>query len=278
MSDDEAPRKRARGGRAAFGASSDEELPPLPKPRGASQYDAVDQFRKHGAQQMDAARHARHRVYVGNIDLMIVEQDIHHLFSNFGNVVNVHMPRDGARSQGFCFVEYDNKPSADLAIARMQNFMLGGRHLRVNQPTEQRRPLHALGTQSTGVSGVLTLGPPGSAAGAAANTAAIGESTLQAAGGVAVPRPVINSKTVCLENMVGPGELDEDLADEVKEECESVGPVTKVRVEEVGAEKHVRVFVTFKETEGCAKTVAKMNGRFFGGRKVKATAVEVDAL
>jgi len=78
------------------------------------------------------------------------------------------------------------------------------------------------------------------------------------------------TKVLCLENMVGPGEADEDLADEIREECENFGKVKDVKVHEIGAEKHVRVIVTFSEPGETAKAIKALHGRWFGGRKVKA--------
>ncbi|TDH65307.1 hypothetical protein CCR75_000674 [Bremia lactucae] len=106
------------------------------------------------------------------------------------------------------------------------------------------------------------------------------------------------SRVVLLKNMVGPGEVDEELQDEVKEECqEKYGLVTKCTIHEVTGkcppEEAVWIFVQFKDvkhaTKGIyystkwfnpiafklitlcdGKALTGLNGRFFGGRKVKA--------
>ncbi|XP_044741615.1 splicing factor 45 [Chrysoperla carnea] len=82
------------------------------------------------------------------------------------------------------------------------------------------------------------------------------------------------SKIVLLRNMVGPGEVDDDLEPEVKDECNSkYGDVIKVIIYEVQtqtAEEAVRIFVEFKRIESAIKAVVDLNGRFFGGRTVKA--------
>ncbi|XP_063221073.1 splicing factor 45 [Bacillus rossius redtenbacheri] len=94
------------------------------------------------------------------------------------------------------------------------------------------------------------------------------------------PEPTITeimkspSKVVLLRNMVGPGEVDEDLEPEVKDECNTkYGDVIKVLIFEqpnVPAEDAVRIFVEFKRIESAIKAVVDLNGRFFGGRQVKA--------
>ncbi|XP_043275989.1 splicing factor 45 [Venturia canescens] len=82
------------------------------------------------------------------------------------------------------------------------------------------------------------------------------------------------SKVVLLRNMVGPGEVDDDLEPEVKDECNTkYGDVARVIIHEVidaPAEEAVRIFVEFKRIESAIKAVVDLNGRFFGGRQVKA--------
>ncbi|CAG5095643.1 Similar to Rbm17: Splicing factor 45 (Mus musculus) [Cotesia congregata] len=82
------------------------------------------------------------------------------------------------------------------------------------------------------------------------------------------------SKVVLLRNMVGPGEVDADLEPEVKDECNTkygdVGRVLIHEVMDVPPEEAVRIFVEFKRIESAIKAVVDLNGRFFGGRQVKA--------
>ncbi|XP_066584757.1 splicing factor 45 isoform X2 [Prorops nasuta] len=82
------------------------------------------------------------------------------------------------------------------------------------------------------------------------------------------------SKVVLLRNMVGPGEVDEDLEPEVKDECNTkYGDVARVIIHEIpeaNPEEAVRIFVEFKRIESAIKAVVDLNGRFFGGRQVKA--------
>ena len=70
--------------------------------------------------------------------------------------------------------------------------------------------------------------------------------------------------------------MDEELEDEVAEECEKYGPVVRVLIFEVTdptcpPEAAVRIFVQFVRPDAAAKALAAMDGRFFGGRTVRAT-------
>lgn len=82
------------------------------------------------------------------------------------------------------------------------------------------------------------------------------------------------SKVVLLRNMVGPGDVDDELEPEVKDECNTkYGDVVTVVINEIPnvvPEETVRIFVEFKRMESAIKAVVDLNGRFFGGRQVRA--------
>lgn len=64
------------------------------------------------------------------------------------------------------------------------------------------------------------------------------------------------SKVVLLTNMVGPGEVDDDLEPEVKEECEKYGSVLTVTVfqmPDVDSEDAIRIFVEFTTVDAARK-------------------------
>ncbi|XP_030073052.1 splicing factor 45 isoform X2 [Microcaecilia unicolor] len=87
------------------------------------------------------------------------------------------------------------------------------------------------------------------------------------------------TKVVLLRNMVGAGEVDEDLEAETKEECEKYGKVAKCVIFEIpGApdDEAVRIFLEFERVESAIKAVVDLNGRYFGGRVVKACFYNLD--
>jgi len=90
-----------------------------------------------------------------------------------------------------------------------------------------------------------------------------------------VPTMVMDSSRILrLQNMVGPGEVDDGLRTEVGTECSKFGTVINVIVHETKkkvAEEHtVNVFVEFMTPEVCEFAIQSFNGRFFGGRRVLA--------
>ncbi|CAA0823756.1 DNA-damage-repair/toleration protein DRT111-chloroplastic [Striga hermonthica] len=83
------------------------------------------------------------------------------------------------------------------------------------------------------------------------------------------------TRVVLLRNMVGPGEVDDDLEGEVAEECTKFGTVTRVLIFEITEpnfphDEAVRIFIQFERAEQATKALIELEGRFFGGRIVRA--------
>jgi len=89
------------------------------------------------------------------------------------------------------------------------------------------------------------------------------------------------TRVLLLQNMVGPGEVDDDLEIETKEECSKYGEVVKCLIFEiphkrVPDDQAVRIFVEFTSPQSALKASNDLNGRYFGGRVVKASFYDVE--
>lgn len=75
------------------------------------------------------------KMYVGNLSFKTTKQDLESLFSQYGQVTDVHLPtdRDSGQPRGFAFVTMDSADSMKKAIEGTNGQELGGRNLKVNE-------------------------------------------------------------------------------------------------------------------------------------------------
>lgn len=134
-----------------------------------------------------------------------------------------------------------------------------------------------LGKESQGISTALSVEKTSFKGGKIVNVAAEREQVKEE------ERKIVKSlteivknptKVILLENMVGAGEVDNELQPEVIEECTKYGEVTNCLIYEIpeGAsdDEAVRIFVEFGKKDSAIKAVIDLNGRFFGGRTIRA--------
>uniref|UniRef100_A0A1B6HWX0 RRM domain-containing protein n=1 Tax=Homalodisca liturata TaxID=320908 RepID=A0A1B6HWX0_9HEMI len=88
----------------------------------------------------------------------------------------------------------------------------------------------------------------------------------------------VESRVVILRNMVAPEDVDESLQEEIQDECSKFGGVDRVIIynekqsddDDDNADVIVKIFVEFSQMGEAEAARDALNGRFFGGRLVKA--------
>ena len=90
------------------------------------------------------------------------------------------------------------------------------------------------------------------------------------------------SVVVLLRNMVTADEVDDDLQEEVQEECSKFGEVERVIIyhekqsEDDDAEVIVKIFVEFKDSQSAKNCKDKLHGRYFAGKIISADIYDQD--
>ncbi|RIA81786.1 hypothetical protein C1645_744248 [Glomus cerebriforme] len=218
------------------------------------------------------------------------------------------------KHKGYGFIEFEDESSASTAVTSMNNFELGGLILHVGKAviggplSEGMKAIDKLPPLPAGATPPppIVTSPSVSAAAAAAkaqNAAAKIAADLAARGQTAVEsvaqeenmsisasqRYAImqklarqeSSPVVVIKNAVASSEVDDTLEDEFKEECSNYGNVEKVVVhvdsEEIfeGEQGLVKIFVEFEDENAAEKAKEKLDGRWFGGRRINATLFDL---
>lgn len=74
------------------------------------------------------------KLYVGNLNYSVTEQELQELFSNYGLVQQVNV----IKGRGFGFVEMSKQAEAEQAKEALDNSDFKGRTLRVNEARPQK--------------------------------------------------------------------------------------------------------------------------------------------
>jgi RNA recognition motif-containing protein len=79
------------------------------------------------------------RIFIGNLDWAITEDELEQLFEPYGivNRTQIITDRETRRSRGFGFVEMPDSTEARAAIAGLNGTSLGGRPLTVNEARQR---------------------------------------------------------------------------------------------------------------------------------------------
>jgi RNA recognition motif-containing protein len=87
------------------------------------------------------------KIFVGNLDLNVNEEELNELFAEHGNVSSVKIVRDNSNnmSRGFGFVEMVRKVEAKKALKTLNEFEFKGKNLVVNKANSGRDKKNAGG-------------------------------------------------------------------------------------------------------------------------------------
>ena len=73
------------------------------------------------------------KLFVGNLSYNVSEDELRQIFSQYGEVTSVAIPkdRDTGRPRGFAFVEMQSQAAAEAAIKGLDGTPVAGREMKV---------------------------------------------------------------------------------------------------------------------------------------------------
>lgn len=77
------------------------------------------------------------KLFIGNLDFKTTEDDLDEMFSDFGEIEETIVIKEGNKSKGFGFVTFVEEISAKDAISNMNEKQIKGRKLTVNLAKEK---------------------------------------------------------------------------------------------------------------------------------------------
>jgi len=247
-----------------------------------------------------------HRLHIGNLHINTTEDDLSKLFSPYGELRQVHIPRDEAgRSRGYGFVHFLDPSSAHKALTELNGHELGGKSIKLSAANEGATAASSSSSMpdaawklehDEGDSG-LALNPharlalmsrlaksddvSSAVAGAAAGlgmpaaVAAPGAASMMAAtAAAAVPgKPPIEgppSRFVLLKNMFDPAQEEGDSWDvDIRDDVmDECSNHGQVAFCAVDKRSLGLCGVVFQDVEPAKRAADAMNGRFFAGRQI----------
>lgn len=77
------------------------------------------------------------KLFVGNLDFKTTEDDLDKMFSDFGEIEEAIIIKEGNRSKGFGFVTFSEEDSAQDAVKGLNEKEVNGRKITVNVAKER---------------------------------------------------------------------------------------------------------------------------------------------
>nr|XP_042901906.1 RNA-binding protein 39 isoform X2 [Parasteatoda tepidariorum] len=238
------------------------------------------------------------RLYVGSLHFNITEEMLKGIFEPFGKIDKIELLKDteSGKSKGYGFVTFTDSESAKKALDQLNGFELAGRPMKVGTVTDRTDIIQGpsfLDTEEMDRAGI-DLGATGrlqlmaklaEGTGLELPQAAVKalQLTAQASASPMAGNPPVSVATQCfiLSNMFDPSNLlkenasnwDEEIRNDVIEECRNHGGALHVYVDKNSGEGNV--YVKCPNLTAATASVSALHGRYFAGRVIVAAYVPV---
>jgi polyadenylate-binding protein len=189
-------------------------------------------------------------VYVSNIDAEVDEDQLRDIFSKIGNVERTRLVCDAPFiHKGYGYVKFERARDARRAIGYNNKLVLYSRNMKIG-PTIVKTELPEASTKD-------------------------------------IPDKVFRIKRrieayihgrgrmVVLRNLIDPSDADDDFDQEMEREVRKYGGVLGFKVVK---DEDVAVYCVYDSEEGAKHCYNMLNGRFFGGRRIRAEISEEELI
>lgn len=235
------------------------------------------------------------KLYVGNLHTNISDDMLRGIFEPFGRIQSIQLMKDqeSDRSKGYGFITYMEAEDAKKAMEHLNGFELAGKDMKVGHVTEQHQSTSL--DQDDERAG-FDLGATGRLALMAKLAEGTGmkvpESARAALYGVQEPTarvnvapkqqeqnlPPIATQCFMLSNMFDPvmerdPHWDQEIRDDVIEECNKHGGVAHIYVDKASPQGNV--YVKCPNISTAVAAVNALHGRWFAGKVITAAYVPV---
>lgn len=221
------------------------------------------------------------KLYIGNILTHMNESDVRAIFSPFGEIELIEVPRDPhtGKNRKVAFVTYCRRKDAKIAIQEMDGFKIKDKVIEVREAKENESEYFRDFTPD------FDLEEKGYMIGSGRERQALIRELNRSKGekgDLIMSKTSLTAASNCLllNNMFDPTGIDlqnepnffTEIKDQVLDICEELGKVDKVWVDR---ESHGNVWVKFSKDsiKGAQKAQEMLNNRYFDEREIKASFI-----
>jgi len=206
------------------------------------------------------------QLHVTSLHVNITEEDLETIFTEFGEVSRVSLARDGSgNSKGYAYVKFRNGESAKRAQLQVNGQELAGRPLKVSLMSGGR-------DENFDEDGEGSVSLDSSSRRVLMTKLARDKENMAFADKLTVT----TSSCLHLKNMFSPTDPDihsnpnfeQDIADDIKDECSRFGRIMHVSVDRRSNDGSV--YLRFSQNNEATKAYTDLNGRWFGGLQIES--------
>ena len=222
------------------------------------------------------------KLYIGNILSNMTEVEIRTIFSPFGEIELIEVPRDPhtGKNKQVAFVTFCRRKDAKVAISEMDGYHIKDKIIEVREAKENESEYFR------DVAPDLDLDAKGFHLSSGRERQALMNELNKSKGGdttdLIAKRASLTALSNCilLNNMFDPTQIDkeqlphfyQEIQDQVLDICEEVGKVDKVWVDQQ-SQGNVWVKFTKDSIRGAQQAQEMLNNRYFDEREIKASFV-----